>query len=234
MTRGLCLALALGLSSAAARGAEITGKYVEARTCDIWTGPCFANAEMNLGGKQAVLGWKVERGRLGGVNLDGLGVVAVVASSDTLGLPQTGPAKALVIVDSRADAAQRDALVRLARKQGGELLRNVVAVQAAPVELTLCDCKDGACAVLQAGDVARCETRCIDARHDKACGNETAFYPPLVADARVRPAVAVEHGYSGKGLGQTWKESDRRGAYVGTFEVRDADGRTAAARVGGR
>src|SRR6516164_2990965 len=109
----LLAAAALLVSAASAQAAGITGKYIEARTCDVWTGPCFANAEMNLGGKHAVLGWQVEKGTLGDVKLDGLGVVAVVAASDTLGLKQTGPAKAVLIVDSRANAAQRDALIRL-------------------------------------------------------------------------------------------------------------------------
>src|SRR5437764_3336440 len=105
------LAIALPLQAAG-----VTGHYIEARTCDVWTGPCFANAEMNLGGKHALLGWKIEQGSLGGVKLDGLGVVAVVAASDTLGLEQTGPAKAVLIVDERASAAQRAALVRLAKE----------------------------------------------------------------------------------------------------------------------
>jgi hypothetical protein len=220
MTSFLCLIAALVLNAAPVNAAGLTGQYVEARTCDIWTAPCFANAEMNLAGKNAVMAWKVEQGALDRVDLKGLGVVAVVAASDTLGLEQTGPGKAILIVDSKADAAQRDALVRLARQQGGDLLRNVIAVQFAPIDLTLCECKDGTCAVMKAGSVARIETRCIDAEHDKACGNESAFYPPLVPSARVRAAVAVEHRFNGPGFNQTWKEADRRGAYVGTFEVR--------------
>src|SRR6516164_9973331 len=100
--------------------AGITGKYIEARTCDVWTGPCFANAEMNMGGKHAVVGWQVDKGELNGVKLDGLGIVAVIAASDTLGLEQTGASKAVLIVDSRANSAQREALVKLARQQGGK------------------------------------------------------------------------------------------------------------------
>src|SRR6516162_6336311 len=124
------LSAALVLSGPAdVKSATVTGAYIEARTCDVWTGPCFANAEMNLGGKHAVLGWQVEKGTLGDVKLDGLGVVAVVAASDTLGLKQTGPSRAVLIVDSRATAAQRDALVRLAQRQGGDLVKNVVAVR---------------------------------------------------------------------------------------------------------
>src|SRR5881409_607782 len=79
--------------------ASISGQYVEARTCDVYTGPCFANADTGLSGKHAVMAWKVERGTLDNVSLDGLSVVAVVQASDTLGLLQTGQAKAVVIVD---------------------------------------------------------------------------------------------------------------------------------------
>ncbi len=199
--------------------AGITGKYIEARTCDVWTGPCFANADMNLGGKHAVLGWLVEKGTLDNARLDGLGVVAVVAASDTLGLEQTGPAKAVLIVDSRADAAQRDALVRLAKKEGGALLKNVVAVQSAKVELDVCGCEEGGCGKLVAGP-ARIETRCLDDKHDKICGNESAYYPPLARGVHVQPALAVEHTYTGTGVNETWKDAGRRGAYLGSFEVR--------------
>jgi hypothetical protein len=220
MKRTLALAaLALFAASAPLSAAGLTGSYIEARTCDVWTGPCFANAEMNLGGKHAVMGWKVDKGNLDGVRLDGLGVVAVVAARDTLGLKQTGPAKAVLIVDRRADSAQREALVRLARRQGGDLVRNVVAVESAAIDLDVCGCAEGGCGTLVAG-AARIRTRCLDDKHDKICGNESAFYPPLARGVKVRPAMAVEHTYSGKGAGETWEDADRRGAYLGSFELR--------------
>ena len=220
MTRILTAAtLALVLTTAPARAAGITGQYIEARTCDVWTGPCFANAEVNLGGKNAVLGWKVETGSLGGVRLDGLGVVAVIATSDTLGVAQTGKSKAVLIVDRRASSIQRDALVQLARSQAGALVGNVVSVQTADVDLNACPCKSNACAVLKAGP-ARLETRCLDEKHDKVCGNESAFFPPLARNVTVRAALAVENAFSGKGLNQTWNDSGRRSAYVGSFQVR--------------
>jgi hypothetical protein len=68
---------------------------------------------------------------------------------------------------------------------------------------------------------ASIKTRCIDADHDKACGNETAFYPPLTSGVRARPAAATEAAYQGCSLPNTWREFDRRGAYVGTFQIRD-------------
>ena len=69
------LTAALVLLSAVSTGlaAEITGEYLEARTCDVYTGPCFANAEMELAGKEALLAWKVDQGSWKGVSLDGLG-----------------------------------------------------------------------------------------------------------------------------------------------------------------
>jgi hypothetical protein len=219
MTRLLPLsAVVLAIGATSVSASEITGRYVEARTCDVWTGPCFANADSNLTGKNAVLGWQVEKGTLDGVSLDGLGVVAVIAASDTLGLEQTGPAKAVLIVDSRANAAQRAALVRLARRQGGKLLANVVAVQTAPVSLTICDCKEGGCAELNAGK-AHVKTRCLDTTHDRACGNESAYYPPLSQGVTARPAAASEHSYTGTGLHHVWRDFDRRSGYVGTFRI---------------
>src|SRR5260370_34355673 len=115
MTRFLlATAVAFVILAAPAGAAELTGKYVEARTCDVYTAPCFANAEMNLTGKHAVLGWRLDQGTIDGVKLDGLSGVAVVAASDTLGLQQTGPAKAPIIVDARATSAHGDAVVHSA------------------------------------------------------------------------------------------------------------------------
>jgi hypothetical protein len=220
MTRWLILAvLALALVAAPAKAAGLTGSYLEARTADVYTGPCFANSEMNLTGKEAILAWKVDKGSLDNVALDGLGVVAVVAASDTLGIEQTGAARAVLIVDRRANDAQRAALIRLAKHEAGDLVRNVVAVETSAVELKVDQCAEGGCASLKAGD-ASVRTRCLDHQHDKVCGNESAFYPPLTAGAQARPAVITENRFSGKALRQTWRDDNRRGAYVGSFEIR--------------
>src|SRR5438132_2066881 len=141
MSRRLAFAaLALLIVTASVRAEGLTGQYIEARTCDIWTGPCFANSEMNLTGKNAVMGWKIDKGQFDGVKLDGLGVVVVISASDTLGLDQTGPAKSILITDSRASEAQKAALIKLAKTQGGDLVKNVVAVESAKIDLTLCEC----------------------------------------------------------------------------------------------
>src|SRR5438270_10107316 len=116
MKRTMLVVLTLLTALVPAQAAGITGQYVEARTCDVWTGPCFANADFNLGGKHAVLTWKVTKGSFDGVNLDGLSVVAVVSAKNTLGLEQDGPAKSVLVIDSKANAQQKDALVKFARR----------------------------------------------------------------------------------------------------------------------
>ena len=215
----LALSVPAKTTPASAPAAALSGHYVEARNCDVWTGPCFANADFNLTGKHAVMAWRVDQGQFDNVDLQGLSVAAVIVAHNTLGLEQSGPAKAVLIVDKRASAAQREALVRLVKQQGGKLLANVVDVQSAEVSLNACECKKDACYELSAG-AARIKTRCLDVNHDKVCGNETAFYPPLTQGVTANPAGVVEHVYRGAGLGQTWSDFERRGAYVGTFEVR--------------
>src|SRR5437773_76181 len=82
----LALPLAACLSFAATNPSNnIYGDYVEARTADVYTGPCFANSEVGLTGELAVFGWRVTKGAWSGVDLDGLGAVGVVRASSTLG-----------------------------------------------------------------------------------------------------------------------------------------------------
>src|SRR5581483_10883295 len=122
------LVFAAAPSIGAPPAAEIRGQYVEARTCDVYTGACFANADTGLTGKNAVLAWKVESGAVGQTRLDGLGVVAVVAAKDTLGLQQSAPGKAVLIVDEKATPEQRAALVVFVKAQAGDVVNDVIAV----------------------------------------------------------------------------------------------------------
>src|SRR5438128_9603882 len=89
----------------------ISGDYLEVRSCDVYTGACFANAEMGLAGKEGILVWSVRQGSWQGTLLDGLSVIAVVRADGTLGDMRYQPraAKAVLIVDSKANAQQKQA-----------------------------------------------------------------------------------------------------------------------------
>src|SRR6476620_11987218 len=99
-------------------GGRLSGSYVEARTAEIFTGGCIMGSEAETMGKQAVLAWKVDRGSVNGVSLDGLSVVAALAGDVNLGLHEIGGSTAkvrsVVYVDERANQVQRMALVSLA------------------------------------------------------------------------------------------------------------------------
>jgi hypothetical protein len=175
---------------------------------------------MNLTGYHAVMAWKFDKGRIGDVSLDGLSVVAVVEASDTLGLPQRGPAKAVLLVDKDANSAQREALVKAAKRLGGKFTENIVGVEAMPISIHVGGCPEGGCSAVDAG-VAKVETRCFKALTDKACGHEDNFYPPLARGVDAKSAYVTNHTFVGKGFGKTWSDAQRRGAYVGTFTLKD-------------
>ena len=75
------LALTVALSTLtfatlSAGPASITGTYVEARTAEVFAGACVMNGEAATTGREALMAWKVDRGQVNGVSLDGLAVVA--------------------------------------------------------------------------------------------------------------------------------------------------------------
>src|SRR5438093_11344055 len=85
----------------------ISGDYLETRSCDVYTGPCFANAEIGLTGRQAIMAWSVDEGAFDGVDISGLKVVMVVRSADTLGYGvgihvRNELNKSVILVDQRA------------------------------------------------------------------------------------------------------------------------------------
>lgn len=221
-TTAVVFAAAASISFAAGLPARtITGNYMEARTADVYTGPCFANGEAELVGREAVLGWKISNGAWRGVNLEGLGVVGVIRSLHTLGNihEPVNPAIAVLIVDSRANPAQRQALEAFAKHMGGDLFRDVVQVDYAPIELTIQDGNiHGGAAKLTAGSLASIQTRAMS-EADHICGNEEIWYPPLTKLEHAMPAYALANTYTGGGLGETWSNPYKRSSFIGTFQA---------------
>jgi hypothetical protein len=220
--RKIILSFASGLllvcAGAVSGNAAIQGDYIEARSADVYTGPCFANSEVGLTGQEAILAWKVRQGDWKGVSLDGLSVVAVVRASATLGDPYHDPypARAVLIVDSRASSQQRTALAAFAESMAGGLLAHVVRVESAPIDMTVGEGDQDGAAKVVAGKFAQIETRTL-CHGDHLCGNESVYYPPLIALSHSMPAYTLESSYSGQGLGEVWKNVDKRSAFVGNF-----------------
>lgn len=213
-------ALAFLIAVAIPASAAIQGDYVEVRSADVYTGPCFANSEVGLAGDEAILAWRVRQGSWQGINLDGLGVVAVVKANATLGDPYHNPypAKSVLIIDQRANSQQRKALEELARSMAGRLLGNVVRVDTAAINLEVGEGEDHGSVRLAAGNLARIKTRSLCAG-DHLCGNEFVYYPPLVKLSHAMPAYTLDESFEGQGLGVVWNRADKRSAFIGTFAL---------------
>jgi hypothetical protein len=211
------IALLVTCLSVALSAQQIRGDYIETRSADVYTGQCFANGEVNLAGKEAILAWHVQNGSWDGVALDGLTIAAAVRARATLGDPYGNPypAEAVLLVDEQANPQQRAALVHFAQHMGGELLKNVEETLPAQMEMIVNHERHGV-ALLRAGQFATVQTRSLG-DHDHVCGNEVTFYPPLTEVSHSMPAVAVTDAYRGPGLGESWDSHGRRSAFVGTF-----------------
>jgi hypothetical protein len=215
----LCVAATTLMAAGLQNRTQLRGDYIEARTADVFTGPCFANAEVDAVGNLAVFGWKINQGTWEGVNLQGLSVVGAVRANNTLGNIHADayPVKSVLIIDERANPEQRLALKSFAQRMGGDLLQDIVKVNYEPIDLTIeGNNVHGAKAKLTAGTLARIQTRAIH-DGDHVCANEITWYGPLTKLDHAMPAYALDHSYKGKALDTTWSSPDKRSAFVGSF-----------------
>jgi hypothetical protein len=198
----------------AADANSVSGLYVEARTAEVFTGGCLMSSEAETTGRQALLAWKVDRGSVDGVPLDGLVVAVAVVGDKNLGIHEIGGEKPVsrsaVFVDQRASMAQRNALVVMAKKLSGDLLGTVVSVAYAPIQFA------------DTGHEITVDTPKIalnvgkHAEHNAGCGAEQWFHPlASVNDAAI--GTTNENSFSGSELGSKWSDPDKVSAFFGRF-----------------
>jgi hypothetical protein len=221
MRQILLLTAAAVVLSASSVGlaAEISGEYLEARSCDVYTGPCFANAEMGLAGKDALMAWKVDQGSWKGVSLDGLKVALVLKAEGTLGYDgifpmKAGKIKSVILVDEKASPAQRIALVQFVKDTAQDLTKHVVKIQSTPMKLEN-NHLDGK-GIFEAGKLAKIETRALKA-DDCVCTNEVVYYQPLTKVDNFSPAYSKTLSFQGDGLNNRWTTHHIRSAFLATF-----------------
>lgn len=201
------------IALAEARDDRPRGDYLETRTCDVYTGPCFANGQMGLTGNQAILAWSFESGRYDGADLSGLKVVLCVSGAEAVHA-EGGQPRSVVLVDQQATPEQREALLHFAVERGGRLAGRVARVEARPIELSVDHAEMKA--RLTAGGAATIETRRLK-DGDCVCSNEIVFYPPLTEVENYEPAYTVESAFSGRGLNSLWSHPGTRSAFLATF-----------------
>ena len=204
----------LMLAPLAARPASVTGTYVEARTAEVFAGACVMNGEAATTGREALLAWKVDKGQVNGVTVDGLAVVAALAADANLGIHEIGgettTARAALYVDSRATPAQRKALVAMVKSLSGNLIGSVVQETAAPITFV-----DSGHQITVSTDTLKLAVE-KHLNHDASCGNKQ-WFNPLTAVAHAEMGTTDENAYSGPALCTKWSDPNRRSSFFGTF-----------------
>jgi len=197
----------------AANGVSVKGTYVEARTAEVFVGGCLMGSEAETSGRQAVLAWKIDRGNINGVSLDGLSIVAAIVGDKNLGIHELGGqkpvSKSALIVDARATDAQRDALVAMVKKLSS-VVGTVVSVTSGPIDFT----DRGTEIAVKAPRIALAVDK--HPEHDPGCGAEQWFHP-LASVQEPTIGKAVQHSFSGTELGSRWSDPDKISAFFGTF-----------------
>ena len=204
----------LTLATLYARPATLTGTYVEARTAEVFAGACIMNGEAATTGREALLAWKVDRGQVNGVSLDGLAVVAAIAADANLGIHEIGgeatTARAALFLDSRATPAQRKALVAMVRSLAGNLIGSVVQETAVPIQF------------VDSGHEIRVSTNTLrlsvekHLTHEASCGNKQWFGPLTTVDG-AEMGTTAENEFSGPALCTKWSDPNKRSSFFGTF-----------------
>lgn len=218
-TASILAALVLASAGLMASGpTAITGDYVEARTAEVFTGGCINGSEGEVAGREAILAWRVGKGQVNGVTLDGLSIVAVVAGDNNLSTHELGGAaptkiRSALRIDQRATRAQRDALVAMARSLAPAMLRDVVEVKAVPISFR----RDADGLVVTAGEASLDVATKMD--HSPTCG-ALQWYQPLAAMTQSTLGHTKSEAWSGSALGTQWSMGDKRASFYGSFELK--------------
>ncbi|HET7696831.1 MAG TPA: DUF1326 domain-containing protein [Vicinamibacterales bacterium] len=202
---------------AAAGNTAVTGDYVEARTAEVFAGGCIQGSEGEALGREAILAWRVGSGQVDGVPLDGLSVVAVVASDLNLSTHEIGGARpqrirTAIRVDARATEAQRTALVAMA-KSLSPVVRDIVDVKAVPISFT----RDADRFAVTAGEASLEVATKMD--HSPNCG-AMRWYDPLAKTTQTAMGHTNAEAWSGTSLGTQWSMGDKRASFYGAFELK--------------
>lgn len=208
---GGALALSLGiLSGPAFAGGAVTGDYLEARSCNIFVGGCHYGSEFVTTGREAVMAWHIVNGSRGSVDLAGLSAAAVVSADLNLAESQA-KRSAILYVDAKASAAQRDALVALLQEKLGPSFGKLVAVRTAPIQFVKSDTDYR----LKVGDEARLT---VAKSVDRTCCTQPmeVWYKPLSPTANPTVGFTNLAEFKGNGL-PTWSRASQNSAFYGSF-----------------
>ena len=194
-------------AAAAASAQQIEGRYVEARTASVMAGACHYNGEVVTRGRDAVMAFRIDKGRCGQLDLQGVKAVAIVTSSENLA--SAADRRTVLVIDAAATEDQATMAAVELRQRYAKAFGTVVDVRRAPVSFTE---KDGRLDV-EAEGYAKLS---VQALADRACCKmpHLVWYEPLV------PVADRQVGYTVKAESKAftpWLDAGENTAFHGTF-----------------
>jgi hypothetical protein len=162
----------------------VKGTYFEGCNCTTVC-PCIFLSDPTHGFCEVIVGWHVEEGRLGKIDLAGLNVAAWVRTAENM---IKGNWHMAVYLDERASADQRQALLEIWSGQHGghpqvlaSLTSEILGVRSVPIEFSV----DGKHKSLKISNVAELDISAIDGGN----GKEVTIHNMPLAVAPTHPSV---------------------------------------------
>ena len=189
---------------------NLSGQYYETCSCDFIC-PCITGqmaVTPTKGTCTFAMGFDVERGRYGDVELGGLGFIVLGRTPEAM---NKGNWSVGVITDERASAAQRDAIAAIVSGAAGGpmaalsgLVGNFAGVESAPLRFA----RDGMKWSVKAGNF-------VDMAAEGAMGVDPDAREPLVLDNTGHPAatrLSLAHATRSRvhALGMDWDDASGR------------------------
>jgi hypothetical protein len=186
------------------------GSVLELHSCELFAGGCIVSSEATLDGRYMLRAWNFNGGSFGGVELDGLNVALLQASSENLAASKTAPGQAVAYLPAGATEAQRKALLAWLKSEQPGL--GHLDIRVVPLKFVT----QGSSYVFSAGQFISLATAPLESCENGSCG-ESLWYSPRSANNVF--AVAVNHTshVNEPMLKLEWKDAGKRSVFLARF-----------------
>ena len=192
----------------------LRGDYLEDRSNHVHGCYCEWSGESVTGGREAILAWKIRSGTYRGANLAGVRIAAVIRGEGTLSIGSS-PRPSVLLIESSATKAQRQAAERLVREHYGHLVGTLVNVRAAEIDFT----REPERAVLRIKDLLNVEMRKAKLPEDGLQG-AILWFDPFIPLEESTLGTSLQDSYSGPEFNYLWSKNDGgTTGYFGTFSL---------------
>ena len=188
---------------------KLDGQYLEACNCKAAC-PCIFLSPPTEGDCTAVVGWHVDKGNLGTVDLSGLNVGMAVYSPGSMHETKW---RAALYLDARASEAQKNALLQIFSGQAGghparlgSFIGEVLGVASVPIDYE----SNSKHRRLRIGDVASADIEAVGGAGE---AEVTVSNHPLCIAPGYPAVVAKSTAVRYEDHGYRWTLSDRNGLY---------------------